>query len=70
VIAVARWLLRVAILIFGGALVLLVVLRHQTRPDRLRSPHFRGMHLSLGGVRFDALLTSFTERLDAVTSAG
>ena len=64
-------LLRVATLIFGGALVLLVVLRYQTRAliDFVRSI-FRGIHLSFLEVCFDALLTSFTEGLDAVTSPG
>jgi uncharacterized protein (TIRG00374 family) len=64
-------LLRVAILIFGGALVLLVILRFQTRAliDFVRRI-FRGIHLSSLEVRFDGLLTSFAEGLDAVSSAG
>jgi hypothetical protein len=64
-------LLRVAILIFGGALVLLVILRYQTRAliDFVRRI-FRGIHLSSLEVRFDGLLTSFAEGLDAVSSAG
>jgi uncharacterized protein (TIRG00374 family) len=64
-------LLRVAILIFGGALVLLVILRYQTRAliDFVRRI-FRWMHLSFLEARFDGLLTSFAEGLNAVSSAG
>jgi glycosyltransferase 2 family protein len=64
-------LLRVAILIFGGALVLLVALRYRTRAliDSVRSA-FRWIHLSSLEARFDGLLTSFAEGLGAVSSAG
>src|ERR1700691_2311697 len=64
-------LLRVAILIFGGALVLLVILRYQTRAliDFVRRI-FRWMHLSFLEARFDGLLTSFAEGLDVVSSVG
>jgi hypothetical protein len=64
-------LLRVAILIFGGALVLLVALRYQTRLliAWVRRT-FRWMHLSSLEERFDGLLTSFAEGLGTVSSAG
>jgi glycosyltransferase 2 family protein len=64
-------LLRVAILIFGGALFLLVLLRYQTRSliDYVRRA-FRLVHLSSLEEKFDGLLTSFAEGLGAVSSAG
>jgi uncharacterized protein (TIRG00374 family) len=64
-------LLRVAVLIFGGALVLLVALRYRTRAliDSVRHA-FRLVHLSSLEERFDGLLTSFADGLSAVSSAG
>ena len=64
-------LLRVAILIFGSALVLLLVLRYRTRAliDRVRRG-FRVVHLSSLEEKFDGLLTSFADGLSAVGSAG
>ncbi len=64
-------LVRVAILIFGGALVLLVALRYRTRAliDSVRRA-FRMVHLSLLEEKFDGLLTSFADGLSAVSSAG
>jgi uncharacterized protein (TIRG00374 family) len=64
-------LLRVAILIFGTALVLLVLLRYQTQAliDYVRRA-FRLMNLSLLEERFDGLLTSFADGLDGVSSLG
>lgn len=64
-------LLRVAIFIFGGALVLLVVLRYHTRSliDVVRRI-FRWLGLSLLEGRFDGMLTSFAEGLVAIGSAG
>ncbi len=64
-------LLRVAILIFGGALLLLVALRYRTRAliDFVRRA-FRVVHLSALEERFDGLLTSFADGLSAVSSAG
>jgi uncharacterized protein (TIRG00374 family) len=64
-------LLRVAILIFGGALLLLMVLRYRTRPliDLVRRA-FRRVHLSSFEERFDGLMTSFANGLTAVSSAG
>lgn len=63
-------LLRTAALIFGGALVLLVVLRYQTRSliDSVRRV-FRWVHLSSLEERFDGLLTSFADGLSAISSA-
>jgi glycosyltransferase 2 family protein len=63
-------LLRVAILIFGGALVLLVALRYRTRAliDSVRRA-FRLVHLSSLEEKFDGLLTSFADGLSAVSSA-
>lgn len=62
-------LLRIAILIFGGALVLLVLLRYQTRAlIRHVQRGFRWMHLSFLEQKFDGLLTSFAEGLSAVGS--
>ncbi len=64
-------LLRVAILIFGGALALLVALRYRTRAliDSMRRG-FRLVHLSSLEEKFDGLLTSFADGLSAVSSAG
>lgn len=64
-------LLRVAVLIFGGALLLLVALRYRARAfiDAVRSG-FRSLHLSALEEKFDALLTSFADGLSAVSSAG
>jgi len=64
-------LLRVATLIFGGALVLLVALRYRTRAliDSVRRG-FRLVHLSSLEEKFDGLLTSFADGLSAVNSAG
>ncbi len=64
-------LLRVATLIFGGALVLLVALRYRTRAliDFIRRA-FRLVHLSSLEEKFDGLLTSFADGLSAVSSAG
>jgi len=63
-------LLRVAVLIFGGALLLLVILRYQTR---ILIPYvravFRAVRLSFLEERFDGLLTSFSDGLSAVGSA-
>ena len=69
-----RWvidLLRVAALIFGGGLILLVALRYRTRVliDFVRRV-FRVVHLSALEEKFDGLLTSFSEGLSAVDSAG
>jgi glycosyltransferase 2 family protein len=64
-------LLRVAIVIFGGALLLLVILRYRTRAliDSVRRV-FRTVHLSALEEKFDSLLTSFADGLSAVSSAG
>jgi len=64
-------LLRVATLIFGGALILLVILRYRTRAliDWVRHG-FRSVHLSALEEKFDGLLTSFADGLSAVSSAG
>lgn len=69
-----HWVLelwRVAILIFGGALVALVILRYRTRAliDYVRRA-FRLVRLSSLEEKFDGLLTSFADGLGAVTSAG
>jgi glycosyltransferase 2 family protein len=64
-------LLRVAIAIFGGALILLVVLRYRTQaliPYVRRA--FRVLHLSSLEEKLAGLLTSFTDGLSAVSSAG
>ena len=68
-----RWLLellRGAVLIFGSALVLLVVLRYRTRIfiDSIRHT-FGWLHLSSLEEKFDHLLTSFADGLSAVASA-
>ena len=64
-------LLRAAILIFGGALAALVLLRYRTRAliAYLRRA-FRFVHLSSFEEKFDSLLTSFADGLSAVSSAG
>ena len=64
-------LLSMAILIFGGTLLLLVALRYRTRAliDAVRSG-FRVVHLSTLEEKFDGLLTSFADGLSAVSSAG
>jgi glycosyltransferase 2 family protein len=63
-------LLRVAVLIFGGALTLLVVLRYHTKwlIQYVRGA-FRLVNLSFLEEKFDGLLTSFAEGLGAVSSA-
>ncbi len=68
-----RWivdLLRLAIMIFGGALILLVALRYQTKTfvSFVRSI-FRRLRLSFLEDRFDGLMTSFADGLSAVSSA-
>lgn len=62
-------LVRVASLIFGGALLLLVALRYRTRSliDFVRRV-FRVIHLSSFEKHFDGLLTSFADGLPAVSS--
>jgi uncharacterized protein (TIRG00374 family) len=64
-------LLRVSILIFGGALVLMVALRYRTRAliDSVRRA-FRVVHLSSLEEKFDGLLTSFADGLSAISSSG
>jgi glycosyltransferase 2 family protein len=64
-------LLRLAVLIFGGALVLLVALRYRTRAliDAGRAC-FSIVHLPTLEEKFDGLLTSFANGLSAVSSAG
>ena len=63
-------LVRAAVLIFGGVLVLLIVLRYRTRAliDSVRRA-FRWVHLSSLEEKFDGLLTSFADGLSAVASA-
>lgn len=63
-------LLRLATFIFGGALLLLIVLRYQTRTliDYVRRC-FRFVHLASLEEKFDGLLTSFADGLSAVSSA-
>jgi uncharacterized protein (TIRG00374 family) len=64
-------LLRVAILIFGGALVLLLLLRYQTRAlIQYVRRGFRLVRLASLEEKFDGLLTSFADGLTAVSSAG
>jgi len=64
-------LLRIAIGIFGGALVLLVILRYRTRVLIGYVRHaFRFVHLSSLEEKFDGLLTSFADGLSAVSSTG
>jgi glycosyltransferase 2 family protein len=64
-------LLRVSVFIFGGALILLVVLRYRTRTlIAFVRRIFAFVHLSSLENRLDALLTSFSDGLSAVASAG
>ena len=63
-------LLRVAVLLFGGALTLLILLRYQTRTlVRFVRNTFRLLRLSFFEEKFDSLLTSFADGLAAVSSA-
>ncbi|MGH9496440.1 MAG: lysylphosphatidylglycerol synthase transmembrane domain-containing protein [Candidatus Sulfotelmatobacter sp.] len=63
-------LLRVAVLIFGGALVVLVLLRYRTKAlIRVVLNLFRVLHLSFLEEKFDGLLTSFADGLSVVSSA-
>jgi glycosyltransferase 2 family protein len=64
-------LLQAAILIFGTALVVLVLLRYQTRivVDFVRRL-FRRMKLAVLEEKFDGLLTSFADGLNAISSGG
>jgi uncharacterized protein (TIRG00374 family) len=63
-------LLRVAVSVFGGALILLLVLRLRTRVlIAFVRRAFRALHLSLLEEKFDGLLTSFADGLGAMTSA-
>ena len=63
-------LLRVAILVFGSALVLLILLRYKT-PSLIGLVRklFGVVHLSSLEEKFDGLLTSFADGLCAVTTA-
>jgi hypothetical protein len=63
-------LLRIAILIFGGALLLLVLLRYKT-PLLIRYVRraFQFVHLSSVEEKFDGILTSFADGLSSVSSA-
>ena len=63
-------LVRTTALVFGGALLLLVMLRYRARSliDLVRRA-FRWMHLSSLEERFDGLLTSFTDGLSAISSS-
>lgn len=62
-------LLRIAIFFFGGALILLVLLRYQTQAlIQQVQLGFRWMHLSVLEQKFDGLLTSFADGLTAVSS--
>ena len=62
-------LLRIATLIFGGAMILIAILRYQTRRliDYLRSG-FRRVRLSAVEATFDGALTSFADGLAAIGS--
>lgn len=63
-------LMRISVLIFGGAVLLLILLRYQTRTlIRYVRSAFRRMHLSFFEERFDGLLTSFADGLSSVGSA-
>ena len=63
-------LLRVALLIFGGTLILLIALRYHTQAlIRIVRGFFGAIHLSSLETRFDGLMTSFAEGLSAVSSA-
>lgn len=63
-------MLRPATFVFGGALVLLVVVRYRTQAfvDLVRRI-FRRVHLAFLEERFDGLLTSFADGLAAIASA-
>lgn len=62
-------LLRAALLIFGGALVLLVFIRHRTSTlVTVVRRTFRWLHLSSLEERFDGLLTSFSDGLSGIPS--
>ena len=64
-------LLRAAMLIFGGALILLVFLRYRTRAlVALVRRIFVVMHLSSLEEEFDGMLTSFADGLNAMNSGG
>lgn len=64
-------LLRVASLIFGGALLLLVLLRYQTQALIVFVRRaFRVVHFSSLEEKLDGLLNSFADGLSAVSSAG
>ena len=63
-------ILRVAILIFGGALILLLIVRYKTRLlIRYVRSGFQVVHLSFLEQKFDGILTSFADGLNAVSSA-
>ena len=63
-------LLRMAILVFGGALALLILLRYKTPAlAALVRRLFRAAHLSALEEKFDVLLASFADGLCAVTTA-
>jgi uncharacterized protein (TIRG00374 family) len=61
--------LKLATIIFGGMLVVLVILRYRTRAliDVIRRG-FRRVHLSSIEEKFDSLLTSFADGLGAIHS--
>ncbi|MFZ0808796.1 MAG: lysylphosphatidylglycerol synthase transmembrane domain-containing protein, partial [Candidatus Sulfotelmatobacter sp.] len=62
-------LLRVAILIFGSAVIFLIGLRYRAQLLAIYVRRvFRAMHLSSIEERFDNLLTSFADGLSAVSS--
>ena len=64
-------LLKVAVLIFGGALILLVALRYRTRVlIACVRRAFRIVHLPSLEEKFDGLLNSFADGLNAIGSAG
>jgi hypothetical protein len=63
-------LLRVAVVIFGGAMVVLVLLRYKTTAlIRLARKTLRILRLPSLEEKFDGLVTSFAEGLGAVSSA-
>jgi glycosyltransferase 2 family protein len=63
--------LRLATLIFGTTLLMLVILRYRTRIliDSVRKI-FRWAHLTAIEEKFDSVLTSFADGLSAINSAG
>jgi glycosyltransferase 2 family protein len=64
-------LVRISVVIFGGALMLLIVLRYRTQSlIALVRRICAFVRLSWLENRFDGLLTSFSEGLSAVSSAG